>query len=157
MRALPLLFAIIALPLAAAGCLAPPPQGCTEIGCADGLTISLKKASGSWEPGMYSVEIDADGKKIACTTQIPLSGASPSSCDDAAVLLGTSGSALPASEHGLSDLIFHSAPKQVSVTVSRDGAMLATKDFTPTYQKSQPNGPDCEPICNQASDSLPVP
>jgi len=156
MRALPLLFAIITLPLATAGCFVPP-QGCTEIGCANGLNISLQKTSGSWEPGMYSVEIDADGKKITCTTQIPLSGSNPSSCDDAAVLLGVSGSALPASEHGLSDLIFQSTPKQVSVTVSRDGAMLATKDLTPTYKKSQPNGPDCEPICNQASGSLAVP
>jgi hypothetical protein len=156
MRSFSLLFAVASLPLAAAGC-SDSPQACTEIGCTDGLTISFEKTSATWEPGMYSVDIDADGKKITCTTQIPLVGSSPSSCNDASVLLGVSGSALPEAQHALSDLIFKNTPAKVTVTMSRDGAMVITKDFAPTYKKSQPNGPGCEPICNNASDSLQVP
>jgi hypothetical protein len=107
---------------------------------------------------MYSVDIDADGKKSTCTTKLPLSASdpAPSSCTDASVQLGVSGSALPAAQQGLVGLNFTSAPAKVTVTVTRDGAMIGTKDFSPTYKKSQPNGPDCEPTCNNASVALPI-
>jgi hypothetical protein len=143
--------------LTAAGCSAPS-HACTEIGCVNGLTLSFQKASSTWEPGMYSIVIDADGKKITCTTKLPLSATdpAPSSCTDASVQLGVSGSALPAAQHGLVGLDFTSTPAKVTVTVTRDNAMIGTKDFSPTYKKSQPNGPDCEPVCNNASDTLPI-
>jgi hypothetical protein len=150
-----LLLLVVGLPLTV-GCSLP--YECTAIGCVNGLTISFEKASAAWEPGMYSIDIDADGKKITCSTKLPLvaNDPLPSSCTDASVLLGVSGSALPAAEHALSELHFTSAPANVKVTVTRDGAMVATQDFTPSYQKSQPNGPDCEPTCNSATGTLPI-
>jgi hypothetical protein len=157
MRTLSFLFVLVCSPLTVTGCSIAS-QACTEIGCSNGLSLSFTKATTPWEPGMYQVDIDADGKKITCTTKLPLTASdpAPSSCTDANVLLGVSGSALPAAQQSLSELQFNTAPAHVTVTVTRDGAVIGTKDLTPTYKKSQPNGPDCEPTCNSASDTLPL-
>lgn len=151
------LLLIVGFCLTAAGCSVS--HACTEVGCTSGFTLAFQKASTPWEPGTYSVNIDADGKQITCTATLPLSAtdAEPSSCSDKSVQLGVSGSALPAAEHSLSELSFTSMPARVKVTVTRDGMIVGDKEFTPTYEKSQPNGPDCEPTCNSASGSLPLP
>jgi hypothetical protein len=62
-----------------------------------------------------------------------------------------SGCALPADQQAIAGIVFsQSAPATVDVVVSRAGGQLAAGTFTPSYQTSQPNGPDCSPTCHGA-------
>lgn len=136
----------------------PPMEGkiCTEIGCANGFRLELRKDS--WEPGSYSFHIEADGEVSDCTGSLPLKpcDASPSvTCTGAkGFFIGESGCAMAADQQGFSEIQFETSPKQITVTISRDGSELAKQTFEPTYKESQPNGPGCEPICRQASASI---
>jgi hypothetical protein len=72
--------------------------------------------------------------------------------------IGESGCALPAEQHGFSELRVGGAPAtKVTITVSRDGNELVKKTLTPQYKTSQPNGPGCPPVCHNASDALTIP
>ncbi|HEU4410783.1 MAG TPA: hypothetical protein VFS43_36360 [Polyangiaceae bacterium] len=135
-------------------------RACTEKGCADGFVLTLAHAGG-WPAGAYRFEVVADGKTITCSASLPLPpcGQGPASaCDAPELTLGLSGCALPAAEHGFSELYWTTTtPASVSVEVTRDGAPLAQTQLTPTYVTSQPNGPDCGPSCRNASASMAVP
>ncbi|MGQ0562096.1 MAG: hypothetical protein ACT443_09505 [Gemmatimonadota bacterium] len=41
-------------------------------------------------------------------------------------------------------------PDQVTVRVTRNGE-ATSRDFTPAYRLNRPNGPDCPPVCKQAT------
>lgn len=160
MRHLSALAALAALAAACGAGATPPPaaeppgRACTEIGCMDGLRVELTPGA-RWPAGRYGIEIEADGAKQSCEAVLPLKpcDAGPSvQCSGADLAtIGESGCALPPAEHGLSEISFSGAPKQVHVRITRDGATVADQDITPTYRRVQPNGPGCEPICNQAS------
>jgi hypothetical protein len=151
---------LLVLPLVAslAGC-GLTAHACTEIGCADGLDVDFQTASGTWPAGSYQIDLTADGATITCTTTLPFASATnpAGSCTSADVIMGLSGSAQPAAQHAISGLHFNTTPKSVKVTISRDGAMVASGDFTPAYETSMPNGPDCEPTCTNAGATLKVP
>lgn len=172
MRFLLMLTAALPLALACARAPAPPPAsgapggpasggaGCTEIGCQNGFQVELQPGS-RWPAGRYRFDIEADGVAQQCEVTLPLQAcdAGPSvRCSGAALAsIGESGCALPPVEHGLSNLSFPSSPRQIRVRITRDGAALASGDFTPAYRRVQPNGPRCEPICDQASAALAIP
>lgn len=140
--------------------LGAPRGACTEMGCQNGLSMSLEPGA-QWPAGDYRIEIDADGASQVCTVTLPLKacGAGPSvTCSGAALAtIGESGCALPAREHGLSSLHFDGTPRQGKVTISRGGAPLITQDLAPTYRWVQPNGSGCGPQCLQGSATLRVP
>lgn len=48
---------------------------------------------------------------------------------------------------------------RIRVIVARDAAVrdTVTRDFSPTYRKSQPNGSSCGPTCHQGTVDMPVP
>ncbi len=154
----PLFLFAFALALALAGCgvASPQPQACTGIGCNIGYQITLTSAS-AWKAGKYTVEVVSDGVTTTCTATLPLTSASTADCTKAGVQIGLSGSMLPPEQQSLSDILLTATPKAVTITLSRDGAQLVTKSFTPTYKTSRPNGPDCEPTCTSASDTLALP
>jgi len=62
------------------------------------------------------------------------------------VLLGNSGL----------ELSLNTAPKTIAVDLTLDGALILSESSTPSYVESQPNGPDCGPICRQANVDLMV-
>lgn len=138
----------------------PPLEGqiCTEIGCVNGFHLNLHKQT--WEAGSYSFHIEADGAVTECTGSLPLKpcDGSPSlSCTGAkGFFIGESGCAMAPDQQGFSEIQFESAPKQVTVTISRDGSELIKQSFEPTYRETQPNGPGCEPICHQATADLTI-
>ena len=140
----------------------PPQTGCTEIGCNDGLTVTFAPNSG-WAPGSYRFVIDIDGQVTTCEGSLPLKDcdAGPSlQCSPATerVRIGESGCALPPEQQGFSELQIGVPPAaSVKITVSRDGAELVQKTLAPQYKTSRPNGPDCEPVCQSASESLMIP
>jgi hypothetical protein len=128
---------------------------CTAIGCVDGLSIALV-APGGWTPGSYVFTIVADGATQTCKGALPLPSCNTPGlrCDNTLATIGESGCALPSAEHSFADLRFASGPAKVKVHIERDGSTLADDALEPTYQTSQPNGPNCGPICRQASASI---
>lgn len=134
-------------------------QACTEIGCQNGLHLTWPQ--GSWKSGTYSVEVTLDGTKVTCEGRLPLaacdSGPTFKCSPGASVRVGESGCALPAAQHGLSGIDIESSPAQVKIAVRRDGVEVSAQDLTPTYTDSRPNGPQCEPVCHQASAALVLP
>jgi pimeloyl-ACP methyl ester carboxylesterase len=131
-------------------------RACTEIGCVDGLSLPFSRPFR--EPGSYRLTLELDGASVTCQATLPFAGCTGGgSCSAPQVLLEQSGCALPSSEHTLTGLRITSTPANVRVRVDRDGAPVATGDFSPTYTRSQPNGEGCPPICQQASATLVVP
>ena len=133
---------------------------CTQIGCVDGLRLTLEKA-GAWAPGAYTFAFTLDGAAVTCSGSLPLKAcdAGPSlTCDaEGRVMIGESGCALPPDQHGWSDIQVSGAPKAVKLTISRDGQPLHAAELTPTYTESRPNGPDCGPVCRGAAATIAVP
>jgi len=134
-------------------------QACTEIGCLNGLHLTW--AQGSWKPGAYTIEVTLDGTKVTCEGQLPLpacaSGAGFHCSPGALVRLGESGCALPPEQHGLAGIDIETMPAHVRVAVRRGGDEVGAQELTPQYRESRPNGPDCEPVCRQASGTLNLP
>lgn len=135
----------------------PPPEGCTEIGCHDGLIVRVTPSSG-WPHGMYRFVIEADGETTTCARSLPLPecGTPALPCEGPPVMIGASGCALDPSEHGFGDVVFEAAPEQVRIEIARDGEVIAAQEWTPQYETVQPNGPGCEPICETATVELAV-
>jgi hypothetical protein len=150
----------VPLCFALAGCMGvgPASHSCTEMGCTDGYQVDFRSASSSWAAGTYHIGIVADGQSITCAATLPFESQSPPhDCSSPDVMLGVSGTALPAAQHALTGLVFSTHPANVTITISLDGKPFASAALAPAYATSRPNGPDCEPVCTSASDVVPVP
>lgn len=128
---------------------------CTMIGCLNGFQASFE-TKGPLPPGHYVVDVEADGVRGSYEVDLPLPA-----CDthgkhtgELKFGVGESGCALPPDQHTLSGLNIESTPKQVKVRVVRTGTILADVTLAPTYKESRPNGPQCEPVCNGASERI---
>ena len=91
---------------------------CTLIGCNSGLTINVPAAA----PIPYIISLQAPGAPeltLECTTSL---------C-----------------AHSV--FVPDYTPAHVTVTVQWQGGGSATKDVSPAYTISQPNGPNCSPTC----------
>jgi hypothetical protein len=145
---------------------APGASACTEMGCEDGFSLDLIRVGGDgarqspWPPGAYRFVAAIDGEEAVCEGSLPLSrcDAGPTlTCHGAAMEIAESGCALDPSQHGFASIRFGSGlVRSVSLRVERDGAVVAEGNYTPTYQTVHPNGPRCEPRCQQAGDALTV-
>ncbi len=126
---------------------------CTLIGCNAPLTIAFDRDSG-WAPGAYRVVVStAAGTAQTCTLSLPLRCEVSPRCDGAWDWnVTTSGCALDASQHAITGVAFRypSAPGHVFVNVYQDERPIGSGEYSPTYQTSRPNGPTCEPTCQNA-------
>ncbi len=153
--------ALLALTLASLplGCAGTKGPSCTEMGCANSLSIQLTKLS-PWAAGSYSVTITHDDAQVECAVEFPLDCDAPPACGgDEDVFLGLSGCALDPAEQSISSIDFvRGTPAKVAISVrlgegeSAEG--LGDAEFTPTYRSARPNGPECEPECNTAVEQL---
>lgn len=139
------------------GCSSPG-HACTEIGCEDGLMVSLTPNS-SWPHGEYRFTLEVDDITSTCVGTLPLAGcdAAAIACEGPAIPIGGSGCALPPAEHAFAGFTLTGAPARMSIEVQLDGQTLASKSWTPTYKTVQPNGSNCEPTCRNASVELAIP
>jgi hypothetical protein len=132
-----------------------PPRACTLIGCQDGLDVDLTPGN-NWPAGAYVFTIDADAARVTCRGSLPLPACSAGSaitCDPSGVVsIVESGCALPASAHGFPQIRFDAKarPRKVVVTVTRNDGVIGRAELSPEFQRVEPNGPGCGPICNQA-------
>lgn len=139
--------------LAALPAYAETPVACTEIGCVNGLSLTVP-TDYSWQPGAYVFSLKLDGRTVTCKGKLPLNACDMPSvnCDGEGVVITESGCALPSPEaQGFGDIQIESGPQQVAVSVTRDGQTLVEKILMPSYRTARPNGPQCGPECRQAS------
>lgn len=120
-------------------------DGCTEIGCSDGLTILLVADGDGVTAGVYEVGIDADGIVETCTLEIS---------DDPTVCQGgppcvpdTTCNALVLLDPDETIQILIGVAADVTVTVQRDAEPPIEVADAPTYDVISPNGPGCGPAC----------
>lgn len=137
----------------------PEPRVCTDIGCHDGLVLRFRPDAG-WAPGAYRVRLEIDGSAISCEGQLPLRSCDTGntfSCSHSSVRIGESGCALPVEQHGLAQVFIDSTTvKSLAFSIERDGVEIAHTTLQPSYQRSQPNGPDCPPVCANALIVVPL-
>jgi hypothetical protein len=132
-----------------------PPVACTLIGCEDGLKVEIRPSSG-WPAGEYRFQIQADGVEVTCVGSLPLPSCTDSpnvTCDPKGLVqIVESGCALPADSQAFPGLWFDPKlrPNKVAISISRDGQVVGEADIAPSFQRVQPNGPECPPICDVA-------
>jgi len=136
---------------AAIGCTTTSTD-CTAIGCGPAFLVQFER-TGAWSPGNYRVTVVADGETVECTATLPLDCEGPPPCPSSAgFLVALNGCALDPSQHSITGVEFFqgSAPQSVEVRVYQDDVLLGEDRYFPSYTESQPNGPDCEPVCKNA-------
>ena len=112
---------IVACLVAACRSATPPMQACTLIGCSDGVTIIVAGAP----PARYTVALELpDGRRRSLRCEAAAGCAAGLFFEDVSA-------------------------EQVTVEISSD-AGTSVHEVRPSYVESQPNGPDCPPVCRQA-------
>ncbi|MCP4679585.1 MAG: hypothetical protein GY854_29655 [Deltaproteobacteria bacterium] len=48
------------------------------------------------------------------------------------------------------------APEATMITVIYNGLAIGQRSFTPAYEELFPNGPECEPMCHEAKETMAV-
>jgi hypothetical protein len=147
-------------------------QSCTDIGCRDQASLTLRPAGGEWLAGSYRLIVTIDGEERQCAFSVPADLPEPGSgralCDPFLPLYlqpetvcserrdrdSVSQSCTPIPDRYSGSLTLQGTPAVLVVTVERDGQILSNDTLKPAYQASRPNGPGCEPLCRQASAEL---
>ncbi len=121
--------------------------GCTEIGCSDRLEITIERMDGeSFASGSYSFVFTPSGSSTI-TLQCTLSAGGEVDCS------GDTGNVQLEAQGGAEQFVatLHFAPQSVDVEVEHDGILLGAEMLYPEYTIVTPNGPNCDPMCLQAS------
>jgi len=123
---------------------------CTLIGCVDSFEVRFTGATAA--PGRYEIEVVADGVNSSCQVTLPRECGTPPTCSsaDSTWRLATSGCSVGGEPQRVDGIVFHRAPEALIFTVRRDDVVVGAGRAQPSYTESQPNGPDCEPLCRQA-------
>ncbi len=142
---------LITLALVSSGCGIG--LACTEIGCDPNTSVTIRPASGEFEPGVYTVLIETDTTSSSCTFQIvDVCSEEESRClsesDCTMVFVADEAG----TESG--NLFVDGAPAEFTVTATLAEAEVGKRTFTPDYQETRPNGPDCDPVCLQPTQPL---
>ncbi len=125
-------------------------EGCTEIGCRDALVVEF--AGLESVIGAYAVTGTVDGEPFSCTWTLREQGTDGGTCDVPDVRLQIVAAENP--RFALRGVEFDGTPDRVELAVARDGTELASGAFEPEYVRSQPNGPDCPPVCHNGFETL---
>ena len=152
---------------ALAGCFAS--KTCTLRGCQDQFHATVASTDGSIPSGMHVVDVTADGVTISCTFQVPLvqqpggGTVAPqcpqglnvfigqaSTCTETDTASSKSLTCVPIAGHFFEDITVTGKPTQLHVRLTVNGVAVLDRSETPGYTQSQPNGPTCNPVCQQA-------
>lgn len=155
------------------------PHGCTEMGCQDGVELTLRTADGTWPPGAYALTLVVEGTSQSCALMLPgdlptnggstqlactpnqgSQGAALNSevtCVEQRSADSVSQSCTPVPGHFTLSAHVAGAPPALDVILTRDGVQLLAQSLAPTYVRTTPNGEDCDPVCQQASVELGLP
>ena len=151
-------------------------HGCTEIGCSDSVMIVAGFSDHQWPVGAYRLELQLNELTRVCLFSMP--AAQPPSgsgvnvpCDPSdgqlRVQMEPSSECMQSSNGGgvitSCERIFGrnnlridaaGAPSRLQLRLERDAVLVSQQEVVPSYVVSQPNGPDCPPVCRQSSFEL---
>ena len=120
MRAIVLVILALAAACSSSNSSSQPPQVCTKIGCESGLRVEL----GGAPAGPFRVEVQAAGGGAARVFECPAG----QRCEIA--------------------FFADFTPEEATIRVTAGGRTTA-RTVRPTYERVQPNGPGCPPVCRQ--------
>lgn len=131
------------------------PTLCTEMGCYDGYHIGVEPHE-RWPAGDYRYVLELDGRTVTCTGSLPLKRCNRPSmtCDGEGVSITESGCALDQDEHAFGGVYIDELPQKVHLRIEHDSVALVDQALTVDYTVSQPNGPDCGPVCCSGGDAV---
>lgn len=139
---------VIVLGLLLAACLAPtmppqpdgPPQVCTQIGCESHILFELGV---DLQPGMrYEIEACVDGECTSESVVVDPNGFSTVGAIGVDAHRDTVGLRLLGDDY--------SGTHQVSLSIVGPGMQISRITEAVEFERVQPNGPGCEPVCWQA-------
>lgn len=166
---------VVACLLAASSCV-PLGKSCTEIGCIDGASVTIRSSDGNWPEGSYVLTLGVDEATHACAFKLPehlpsSGGQAQLSCEPD---LGYPGASIDqdgeCQEHRDEDSVSQSCtpiagqytlrvgvsgtPATLDLALTRDGSALVDETVNLMYTATRPNGEGCDPLCHQASTAL---
>ena len=153
--------------LAMAGCES---KSCALRGCSNQFSATLSRADGSFPAGAHRVDIIADGVTMSCAFNFAGSGVVATCPSGLDVTVGPAETCMefrsgngvgyrcdPIPGQFIERLTLRATPSQMRVVQSVDGVALLDQAMAPTYEAAYPNGPECEPVCQQATATLSLP
>jgi hypothetical protein len=148
----------------------PGGHACTLIGCVDQYTAQVSDASGGLPAGAYTLAVTADGAMTTCSFTLPLAklpsgGTMGIDCPSGLTVIITQGqtcttmgtaqyqtqTCTPVAGELTETISIAGKPTTLHVTQTVNGATVLDQMVTPAYTTTRPNGPDCDPVCSQAS------
>jgi hypothetical protein len=162
--------AFTAVAVALGGCVAS--HECTEIGCMSQVSITMRTPTGAWADGLYELTVGTDTQLAGrCTfllpEQLPMppgnvlgiacgTGMSFDLAPEVDCHMGCNGDACwqgctPIPGQFVAHLTVNGTPGRVDLNFTRDTAPILVEMARPTYKDAYPNGPECGPVCRQAS------
>lgn len=124
---------------------------CTDIGCGSGFLVEL--ASEEWQDGEYEVAVEAGDDSTTCSFTIEDGEGVIGPCEPAIANVDPSELA-----RGFVLVRYQSAkPREVTVSLERDGEELARDSFEPEYEEVDVSLDACGGACTAAQVSLEVP
>lgn len=149
-------------------------HSCTEIGCSDQLSLTLRPNDSAWSDGTYELAITVDDEERTCSFDVPadLPGLGSvaeircmpapsmvwlqqdSTCMETRTNDAVSQTCTPIPGRFTLQTSFDGTPESIAIELERDGRALLSESREPSYSAFQPNGPDCGPGCQQAEIAL---
>jgi hypothetical protein len=139
-------------------------QSCTIMGCMDQARLTFRPAGGAWTAGSYDLSVTVDGVERRCAFSVPEVLPAPrngrSLCEPALPLYiqsevtCTEQSCTPIPDRYSASLTLEGTPSVLAVVIERDGEVILDETPALEYRSLRPNGPDCDPLCRQASADL---
>jgi hypothetical protein len=142
----------------------------------DGATLTFRTDDNEWPAGSYTLTLDYGAEHASCTFSVP-----DDLPENGSVGVVTCTQPWMASlnyevmcvEHRNGDSVGQSCtpipdqyylsvtlsgtPDSVTVLLERDDEPLLEETHALSYAESRPNGPECDPLCRQASVEIRVP
>ncbi|HEX2672935.1 MAG TPA: hypothetical protein VHM25_18755 [Polyangiaceae bacterium] len=158
-----------ALALVVAGSCSEP-TACTDVGCSDQASFTIRPPGSHWDEGAYSLQVKFDDAVYSCSFTLPdaLPGTgSWQALDCTPALQAYLTPEVDCEEHKNGDSVSQvctpipdqyylqasstGTPATLAVTLQRDDTTLLEETRALSYRATQPNGPECGPTCQQAS------
>ena len=132
---------LLLLILAACQVIDPRPPECTAIGCQSAVTIVAGVDLTNGTP--YAVEVCVDGRCEDATLTV-VEGGGAIGASSGAITLDTSADSIG---FALGDGDWSGIHRVTATVRDASGEVLVDVDEEVEFERSQPNGPGCEPIC----------
>lgn len=159
------LLAVLIL-LGGTGCIeALDGKVCTERGCGNGASITLRRSD--WTTPPLALELEVDGRRVSCPAP-PARNSGGQPCSEAGIHVAhveladcveTRTVSYACTPNGkLTQVIrFVGTPQRIVVTVKTGAESPPERAFDIAYQSVRPNGEGCEPVCLQAAEMWELP